>query len=68
MHRGTEPIQQLRFSTAVVRDQEAGGSNPLAPTICFQPDNVLALRQKSARWFQSGDASRKQEKLAGFGV
>jgi hypothetical protein len=25
-------IQQLRFFTSVVRDQEVGGSNPLAPT------------------------------------
>ena len=31
--RKLEPIQQLRFFTAMVRDQEVEGSNPFAPTI-----------------------------------
>jgi hypothetical protein len=32
LHRELEPIQQLRFGTAMVRDQEVEGSNPFAPT------------------------------------
>jgi mRNA interferase MazF len=31
LQRGTKPIQRLRFCTAMVQDQEVGGSYPLAP-------------------------------------
>jgi len=40
-----KPIQQLRFVTAMVRDQEVEGSNPFAPTtftLCFH--RVIHLR------------------------
>jgi hypothetical protein len=61
LHRELKPIQQLRFFTAMVRDQEVEGSNPFAPTTsqrslaCPPTKLISGVRASFAGWTQGID-------------
>ena len=44
------PPKRLRFFETMVRDQEDGGSNPLAPTICFGINNLQPCEEAWSAW------------------
>ena len=44
------PPKRLRIFEFIVRDQEVGGSNPLAPTISFAINNSQACEEAWSAW------------------
>ena len=44
------PPKRLRIFEFLVRDQEGGGSNPLAPTNSFGTDNLQHAKERKTPW------------------
>jgi hypothetical protein len=44
------PPKRLRIFEFLVRDQEDGGSNPLAPTNSFGTDNLQHAKDRKTAW------------------